>query len=246
MIRFARAPADTIDGIDVFISPEQLASSDEYRDSNPYRDETTKESEWDHFRVQMILDAIEGIETLDMGSGEGELSAALAREHSVEGFDYSISAVRLARKLVPQAHFVVADAEDLPYDDQQFDSVVLGNLFEHVESPCRLLRAAHRLLRPGGRLVVSTPSRYKTRNFRRAITGRKVILNSTHHVTEYTVGQVEEILKWCGFDLDSVSSNLKCRTALGTALAHGMQLGAQLLGSHTQFGDPTVYVATRT
>jgi len=49
MIRYARAPVDTIDDIDVFISREQLASSDEYRDSNPYRDESTKESEWDHF-----------------------------------------------------------------------------------------------------------------------------------------------------------------------------------------------------
>jgi len=192
----------------------------------------------------MILDATEGVDTLDMGSGEGELSAALARDHRVEGFDHSISAVRQARKLVPQAHFIVADAHDPPYDDEQFDSVVLGNLFEHVESPCQLLRAARRLLRPGGRLVMSTPSRYKTRNFRRAMTGRRVILNSTHHVTEYTVGQVEEMLNWCGFNLVSVRSNLKCRTAFGTTLAQGMQFSAQLLGSHTQFGDPTVYVAT--
>lgn len=244
MIRYKRTPIDTIDGIEVFLPRKELEGSDEYREDNPYRNAMTKESEWDRLRVQMILDATAGIDVLDMGSGEGELSAALAEAHRVEGLDYSITAVRLARKLVPQAHFVVADAQDPPYAEQQFDTVVLANILEHVESPCSLLRAARGLLRPGGRLVISTPSRYKTRNFRRALTGRKVVLNSTRHVTEYTVGQVEEILRFCGFTLQSAKSNLKCATPIGTAAALTMQFCAGLLGSHTQFGDPAVYVAT--
>jgi 2-polyprenyl-3-methyl-5-hydroxy-6-metoxy-1,4-benzoquinol methylase len=244
MIRYTRQPID-IDGIEVFLPRELLAQSDEYQDGNPYRDETVKESKWDRFRVQTILDATTGVDVLDMGSGEGELTAVLAKKHRVEGMDYSVSAVRLARRLVPEAHFIVADAQDPPYCDGQFDTVVMGNLFEHVESPCRLLRAAHRLLKPDGRLVISTPSRYKTGSFRRAMTGRKIILNSTHHVTEYTVGQVDEILRWCGFTLVSAKSNLNCRTMLGTAMAHAMQFSAKLLGSHTQFGDPTIYMAHR-
>lgn len=234
-----RAPLATVDGISVFTT-----GIDEYADGNPYRDETVKAGTWDRSRVRMILDATVGPDVLDMGSGEGELSAELAKRFTVEGLDYSISAVRLARALVPNANFIVADAQDPPYESARFDTVVMGNLFEHVESPCQLLRAARRVLKPGGRLVMSTPSRYKTASFRRAITGRKIILNSTHHVTEYTVGQVEEMLRWCGFRVVSVRSNLKCRTALGTALAHAMQFGANAIGSHTQFGDPTVYVAT--
>lgn len=243
---FDRPPLTVVDGIDVFLPSEALDGCDEYASRNPYRNETTKDSDWDRFRVQMILDATTDGILLDLGSGEGELTAALARKHPVEGLDMSISAVRLARKLVPTARFIVGDAQDPPYTPGQFGTVVMGNLFEHVESPCTLLRSARRMLRPGGHLVVSTPSRYKTSSFRRAMTGRKIILNSTHHVTEYTCGQVEELMRWCGFTVLSVQSNLKCRTALGTAAAYGMQACAKLIGSHTQFGDPTVYVATPT
>lgn len=243
MIRYKRAPIQTIDGIDIFLPGEALENADEYRNANPYRDARTKESKWDRRRVQMILEATTGVDVLDLGSGEGEVSAALARSHRVEGLDYSISAVRMARTLVPQAHFVVADAQDPPYHERQFDTVVLANILEHVESPCCLLRSARGLLRPGGRLVISTPSRYKTRNFRRVVTGRKVVLNSMHHVTEYTVGQVEEMLRFCGLTLLSARSNLKCATPVGTAAALTMQFCAELIGSHTQFGDPAIYVA---
>ena len=244
MIEFVRTPLEIVDGIEVFIPRAAADTSDEYRQKNPYRDERTKESSWDQSRVRMILAATAGTDLLDLGCGEGELSSALASKHRVEGLDTSISAVRLARDLVPQGHFIVGDAQDPPYASRKFDTVVLANIFEHVEAPCALLRAAHRLLRSEGQLIVSTPSRYKTRNLRRALTGRPVILNSPYHVTEYTNGQVAEMLRWCGFSLVSVKTNLKCRTMIGTLVAYGMQFGAKLVGSHVQVGDPTVYVAT--
>jgi 2-polyprenyl-3-methyl-5-hydroxy-6-metoxy-1,4-benzoquinol methylase len=244
-VEFSRAPLASMDGIDVFLLSEVVAVSDEYREQNPYRDERTKETVWDRSRTTMIAEAVAGTDLLDVGCGEGELSAALAAKHRVEGLDHSVAAVRSARARVPNAHFVVADAQDLPYADGQFDTVVLANIFEHVEAPCLLLREARRVLKPQGRLVMSTPSRYKTANFRRAMTGRRLVLNSPNHVTEYTCGQVGEILRWCGFALVSSDSNLRCRTRFGTAAARLMQFGARVLGSHTQFGDPTVYVADR-
>jgi hypothetical protein len=51
---------DTIDGIDVFLPRESILASDEYRDGNPYRSASTKESAWDHFRVKTILDTTIG------------------------------------------------------------------------------------------------------------------------------------------------------------------------------------------
>ena len=243
MIEFDRKPQGIMDGIEVFLPLGPIGRLDEYQQRNPYRTDVTKQSFWDQARFRMILEETEGRDVLDLGSGEGELSSALACKHQVEGLDISISAVRMAKSLVPDAHFVVGDANDPPYGAKQFDTVVLANIFEHVESPCTLLRAAHRLLREEGRLVISTPSRYKTRNMRRALMGRPVILNSQNHVTEYTNGQVEELLRWCGFSLVTAKTNLRCNTMMGTALAYGMQIGARLIGSHIQFGDPTVYVA---
>lgn len=240
---FCRAPEGSIQGIDIFLPLDKVEELDEYKDENPYRNEETKQSIWDQFRISTVVSETVGRKVLDLGCGEGELSAALAQDHDVDGLDWSISAIRMAQREALNAGFIVGDAIDTPYADSQFDTVVLANLFEHVESPCALLREAHRLLRDDGRLILSTPSRYKTRNFRRIIRGAKVQLNSKFHVTEYTNGQVKEMLRWCGFSLIEVKTNLRCQTGFGTVLAVAMQSIARLMGSHVQFGDPTVYIA---
>lgn len=52
---------------------------------------------------------------------------------------------------------IVASALDLPLDDQSFDTVVSTEVLEHVPDPLRALREMHRVLRPGGNLILSTP-----------------------------------------------------------------------------------------
>lgn len=160
-------------------------------------------------------------------------------------FDYSLSGIKLARERCSGVRFLVADAEDMPFRDGQFDTVAMANIVEHVRSPVSLLTEACRVLKPEGRLVISTPSRYRTANFRRVLRGRPIRFNSRYHVTEYTVGQVKELLRFSGFEIVNITSNLKCRTLAGTAAAHGMTAAARLVGSHAEFGDPTVYWARR-
>jgi SAM-dependent methyltransferase len=52
---------------------------------------------------------------------------------------------------------VIADAYGVPFDDASFDTVLLTEVLEHLEEPVRALREAHRLLRPGGAAIVTTP-----------------------------------------------------------------------------------------
>ena len=52
---------------------------------------------------------------------------------------------------------IVASAVDLPVDNQSFDTVVSTELLEHVPEPLRALREMHRVLKPGGYLILSTP-----------------------------------------------------------------------------------------
>jgi SAM-dependent methyltransferase len=52
---------------------------------------------------------------------------------------------------------IVASALDLPLDDESFDTVVSTELLEHVPDPLRALREMHRVLKPGGYLILSTP-----------------------------------------------------------------------------------------
>jgi SAM-dependent methyltransferase len=52
---------------------------------------------------------------------------------------------------------IVASALDLPLENQSFETVVSTELLEHVPDPLRALREMHRVLRPGGYLILSTP-----------------------------------------------------------------------------------------
>jgi SAM-dependent methyltransferase len=52
---------------------------------------------------------------------------------------------------------VVSSALDVPFSDNTFDTVVSTEVLEHVPEPLRALKEMHRVLKPGGHLVLSTP-----------------------------------------------------------------------------------------
>jgi ubiquinone/menaquinone biosynthesis C-methylase UbiE len=60
---------------------------------------------------------------------------------------------RTAREHAPLAKVLRAAAEDLPFEDESFDTVVSTLVLCGVDDQARALREAHRVLRPGGRLL---------------------------------------------------------------------------------------------
>jgi 2-polyprenyl-3-methyl-5-hydroxy-6-metoxy-1,4-benzoquinol methylase len=132
---YKRDPFDVVDGIPIFVNPAILATVDEYAGGNPYRDETSSNSVWDRFRQEIISSRACGPYVLDLGCGEGGMTSSLCdRFEHIAASDLSFTAVKSNRERHSKAHFCVADACDLPYIDDHFDSVVCANLFEHVES----------------------------------------------------------------------------------------------------------------
>ena len=55
---------------------------------------------------------------------------------------------------------VVANLERMPVESSSVDVVISRSVFEHLEHPERVLAEIHRVLRPAGRLVVTTPNKY--------------------------------------------------------------------------------------
>ncbi len=98
---------------------------------------------------------------LDIGCGDGRFLREVRRRFArprLLGIDVSENAVRWARALNPGLEFQTLDLLERRLDEQ-FDAVTLLEVVEHV-SPERLpdvLRAAAAHLRPGGRLVLTTP-----------------------------------------------------------------------------------------
>ena len=109
--------------------------------------------------VSSMLDAARvtrGMRVLDVCCGPAMLAAgALERSAEVDGLDFSMKAVELARKLVPEGHFEQGDAQFLPFPDRSFDAVLCGYGLMHLPEPAAALREMLRVLRPGGRSALS-------------------------------------------------------------------------------------------
>ena len=111
-------------------------------------------------RPEMIRLAgdVAGMEILDAGCGSGPLMEALrGKDAVVSGFDLSPAMVELARqRLGEDADVRVADlGAPLPYTDDTFDLVVASLSLHYVKDWASALAELRRVLKPGGRLVVS-------------------------------------------------------------------------------------------
>jgi SAM-dependent methyltransferase len=103
------------------------------------------------------LASLRGCRVLDVGCGPGSVLEQLARRFDVEGvgIDASPKMIEVARSEAPDIEFHVGWAEDLPFPDAIFDAVVSRMVVHHLDRP-RAFAEMRRVLRPGGRVVVTT------------------------------------------------------------------------------------------
>lgn len=121
-----------------------------------------------------------GRRVLDLGCRYGALTEYYAEGNDVTGVDIDREALEHAEaRLGIQALW--ADLDDpLAFMDATFDVVVIGEVLEHIREPQRLLDQAHRVLRPGGTLVGSTPNGFRLKNRLRFLAGHHPEDNPTH------------------------------------------------------------------
>ena len=97
---------------------------------------------------------------LDIGCGQGKLLKLLAsRAHKVVGVDIDPEARRLARAELllaglPNCSLRQGDMYSLPFEDHEFDTIILDDVLAASEQPAAALEEARRLLKDGGRLVL--------------------------------------------------------------------------------------------
>ncbi len=101
------------------------------------------------------------LRVLDVGCGPGSLSIRLARQcHEVWGVDVTPEMIRLAEQKLAvgpgNVSFQQADACNLPFENHSFDTVVSVNALQTMAQPETALMEMHRVLRPGGELLLIT------------------------------------------------------------------------------------------
>lgn len=160
--------------------------------------------------LRRVLDG-SGKRILESGCGTGRWMAFFERlGHRAFGVDDSVGPLRVAHDHDPGLRLVQADVLACPFQDGSFDAVFSSYVAEHFEAgPEPLLREIHRLLKPGGLLVLIVP--YNSL-FRRLVTNRALqcfyLLSQWRRrpvaFTEfrYTRPEVERFLTATGFRVD--------------------------------------------
>ena len=95
---------------------------------------------------------------LDAGCGTGAMLGMFKRDYP----DKNYTGVDLSKKMIKAAKtkhlegicFVAGDCENLPFADSSFDVVTCSMSFHHYPNPEKFFMSLHRILRPGGRLVL--------------------------------------------------------------------------------------------
>ena len=120
-------------------------------------------------RIDWMVDQARGPRILDVGCSEGVLEILLARKgFNVTGVDINAEALAFARDLLARepeevrsrVRFVHGDLAQARLLDDRFDTLVMGEILEHLEDPQTLLNRSLDLIRPDGRVIITTPFGY--------------------------------------------------------------------------------------
>jgi SAM-dependent methyltransferase len=138
---------------------------------NVYQDGSSKFYSFNTFpESKLIIDMLprwNGLKVLEIGCGEGRLSAMLSfagAEH-VDAVDYSQEAITIAEKRISleNVHYQCADYHDI---EGQYDVVVLQGVLEHLDQPFpELSYMLDNLVRQGGAMITSSPSFLNPRGY---------------------------------------------------------------------------------
>ena len=143
---------------------------------------------------------VAGRRILDAGCGSGPLFAALGdRGAIVTGFDKSAAMVELARRrLGDDADLLVAElGSPLPFPDDMFDDVTASLVLHYLEDWGPALAELRRVLKPGGRLIVSVDHPFAENLWHRETGLEPDYFATYNYVVEWTVdGQTALLSFW--------------------------------------------------
>jgi ArsR family transcriptional regulator len=114
----------------------------------------------------LLLRVLPPLVVADLGAGEGLLSELLARrcqeviavDNSEKIVEFGIAKAK--RNGLKNLEFRLGDLQDPPIETDTVDLVILSQALHHAENPLKAIRSAHRLLKPGGQVMILDLARH--------------------------------------------------------------------------------------
>ena len=188
--------------------------------------------------VLSLLPPLEGRRVVDIGCGMGTFTIECARRGArALGVDPAPAALPAARRVaegegVRRAWFARADGARLPLADRSMDLALAADVTEHLDDHtlAAVLGEAGRVLRPGGALVVYTPS--PTHIFERLRQSR-LMKPDPSHIGLRPAEELAAALRRAGFEVERVTflpSHIPLLSALERVLARWIPLLRRRIG----------------
>jgi ubiquinone/menaquinone biosynthesis C-methylase UbiE len=156
---------------------------------------------------------------LEVGCGQGrclEIVRNYFPKSRLVGVDFSPVAIEAAAKRIPEGTFHLGVCEDLAsIPSESADFVVNIEVMEHVEDARKTVQEFARVLRPGGRLLVTTPcaNKFSLEWFANALTGRTQMMpdgfrrfgtDPKEHIRRLTSAELNQIAEDAGLTLERI------------------------------------------
>lgn len=152
-------------------------------------------------RVKKIVKLVgSSKKVLDVGCDVGLIGQLLLKnKNQVYGLDISPSAVKKARKNGLKALTLNIETQQLPFKNNYFDVVLLGEILEHLFDPDLLLTKIKKKLKRGGGLIITTPNLATLGRRLQLLCGLNPAIET--RLTKYSAGHLRYFVKQTLFDL---------------------------------------------
>lgn len=159
-----------------------------------------------HNIVLDILNEFKPGPVLDVGAGSGHFAGRVKKMWNQE-----VYVTEIKKECITDTRLIIAEVDSnydsLPYEDNFFDYITFIEIIEHLKNPWFSLKEINRVLKPNGKLILTTPNIHNVRGKRWFILKNKFPLfenesyNPCNHIHAFTLTELKLILKENNFKI---------------------------------------------